>query len=113
MPAPPDSNATIAAERAEVVAQVASLERAFDEIVAGSELVSTDDEHDPEGATIAYERAQVSSLLDAARARLADLDEAAARLDAGTYGRCEQCDGAIGAARLEALPAATRCVTCA
>lgn len=109
----PDPTAQIEAERAEVVAQVASLERAFDEIVAGSELVSTDDEHDPEGATIAYERAQVSSLLDAARTRLTELDEAADRLDDGTYGRCEACDGPIGAARLEALPAATRCVTCA
>ena len=34
----------------------------------GSELVSTDDEHDPEGATIAYERAQASALLRQARA---------------------------------------------
>lgn len=113
MPAKPDPSAQIEAERAEIDAQITSLERAFDEIVAGSELVSTDDEHDPEGATVAYERAQVSSLLDAARARLTELDEAAARLTAGTYGRCERCDGPIGAGRLEALPATTRCVTCA
>ncbi len=113
MASEPDVTARLAAERAEVAAQVVSLQQAFDDIVAGSELVSTDDEHDPEGATIAYERAQVSSLLERARDRLADLDVATERLIAGTYGRCERCGAPIGDARLEALPAATRCVACA
>ena len=34
-------------------------------------------------------------------------------LEAGTYGTCAQCGGEIGAARLEARPASTRCVRCA
>jgi DnaK suppressor protein len=45
-------------------------------------------------------------------ARLVEVDAAVTRLDAGTYGRCEDCDGAIGQARLEAIPAASRCVAC-
>lgn len=113
MTSSPDAAAVIAAERSEVAAQVISLQQTFDDIVAASELVSTDDEHDPEGSTIAYERAQVSALLDRARTRLAELDEAVERFTAGTYGTCEACDGPIGEARLEALPAATRCVSCA
>ena len=113
MPASPDTAEVVAAERAATAAQVASLEQSFEDIVAASELVSTDDEHDPEGSTVAYERAQVSALLDRARTRLAELDEAVERIAAGTYGTCEVCEGPIGDARLEALPAATRCVSCA
>ncbi|MFT2691112.1 TraR/DksA family transcriptional regulator [Clavibacter zhangzhiyongii] len=45
-----------------------------------------------------------------ARARLADVDAAVARLDAGAYGRCEVCGEAIPAGRLEIRPAARRCV---
>ena len=113
MASQPDVTERLTAERAEVAAQAASLQQSFDDVVAGSELVSTDDEHDPEGATVAYERAQVSALLDRAHARLAELDEAMTRLTAGTYGCCEGCGEPIGDARLEALPAATHCVACA
>lgn len=113
MASPPDVGALLAAERSEVAAQVVSLQRTFDDVVAASELVATDDEHDPEGSTIAYERAQVSALLDRARTRLAELDEAVERFTAGTYGTCDVCEGPIGDARLEALPATTRCVACA
>ena len=113
MPAPPDIAEVVATERAAVAAQVASLEQSFEDVVEPSELVSTDDEHDPEGATIAYERAQVASLLESARRRLDELDAAQARVDAGTYGRCDECGGAIPPARLEALPATPWCVDCA
>ena len=34
------------------------------------------------------------------------------RLAQGEYGRCEDCDQAIGAGRLVALPFATRCLEC-
>ena len=44
--------------------------------------------------------------------RLSDIDAALARLDAGTYGRCLDCGGPIGRARLEAIPDAARCVVC-
>ena len=48
------------AEQERTARQIASLEAIVAAIVEGSELTSTDDEHDPEGATIAYERAQVN-----------------------------------------------------
>jgi RNA polymerase-binding transcription factor DksA len=100
-------------ERAVVLRRIAELERSFADIAASVDTANTDDEHDPEGATLAFERAQVVSLLDEARARLAALDDASARVTAGTYGVCEQCGGEIGAERLAALPDTRRCVDCA
>jgi DnaK suppressor protein len=93
--------------------QVESLRRSFDDIVAASEQVATDDEHDPEGHTIAWERQQVAALLEAAEVRLAELADASARLDAGDYGRCSRCGGPIAEPRLEAIPTTTTCVGCA
>ena len=75
--------------------------------------VATDDEHDPEGATIAFERAQLASLADQARNHLAELDEALDRLRQGRYGQCVQCGKPIGAERLAARPAARTCIACA
>lgn len=44
---------------------------------------------------------------------LEDIRAALARVDAGTYGRCATCGGAIPAARLELRPFAATCVPCA
>lgn len=99
--------------REQTMRQLASLDRDFDEIVHGSELVNTDDEHDPEGATVAFERAQVMALRASTRRRLDALDEALSRVDAGTYGVCVGCGRPIGAERLEAMPDAATCVACA
>jgi DnaK suppressor protein len=103
----------LVAERRRLVDQVAALTRDFDAIVESSELVSTDDEHDPDGSTVAFERQMVAGLLREARIQLDQVDAALARIRSGTYGRCATCGGEIGAARLEALPAATTCITCA
>jgi DnaK suppressor protein len=43
---------------------------------------------------------------------LADIERAQAKLADGTYGRCDECGGPIGDARLEALPWAWECVSC-
>lgn len=102
----------MAEERDRLEAQLASLARTFDELVAAADLEPPDDEHDPDGTT-AYERAQVASLIDAAKARLAELAEATARIDAGTFGRCAACGRPIGTERLDALPGTDRCVDCA
>lgn len=103
----------LAAERREAEQRLAELTGSFDDFVAASRDSNADDEHDPEGATIAYERAQVVALTHQVREHLAQIDAAFERLDAGTYGRCETCGGAIAEARLEARPTAVRCITCA
>ena len=94
-------------------AQLSALQRQHDEIVAASKDSNGDDEHDPEGATIAFEREQVVALLGLARRTRADIQRALDRQDGGAYGRCEQCSEPIGAERLEARPTARTCITCA
>jgi DnaK suppressor protein len=101
------------AERAAALAQIAALTREFDEVVAASRASNADDEHDPEGATIAFERQQVLALLEQAQRRLADVDAALARREAGGYGICENCGRPIGVERLAARPAARTCIDCA
>jgi RNA polymerase-binding transcription factor DksA len=82
-------------------------------IVDASTNANLDDEHDPEGATVAFEREQISALLERAQQRLADLDDALLRVARGSYGICEQCGEPIPAERLGAQPATRRCVACA
>ena len=95
------------------MARLAGLTGDFASIVEASRDSNADDEHDPEGATIAFERSQVSSLVEQARAHLAEVTAAEQRLRDGTYRVCEACRGPIGAGRLEARPVARTCVDCA
>jgi len=93
--------------------QVESLQRSVASIVEAAELTSTDDEHDPEGATIAYERAQAIALL---RQAIGDLDALAvvrAGLVSGEDVSCTDCGRPVGLERLAALPTARRCIGCA
>jgi RNA polymerase-binding protein DksA len=100
-------------ERAAARAQIDALTAEFDSVVAASKASNADDEHDPEGATIAFERQQVVALLDSARRRLADAEAALARREAGDYGVCESCGRPIAPERLAARPAARTCIDCA
>jgi RNA polymerase-binding transcription factor DksA len=96
-----------------MMAMVASLTQRLDGIKEASAWSTGDDEHDPEGVTVAFERAQVAGLLELARDELRELDLAEARIRGGTYGECLRCGRAIGSERLEALPAVRTCVDCA
>lgn len=100
-------------ERAAVLAQISALTAEFEAVVDASRASNADDEHDPEGATIAFERQQLAALLAAARRRLADVDAALARRAEGGYGVCESCGRPIAAERLAARPAARTCIGCA
>lgn len=103
----------IAHEQQRTRDRIAAHERDFADIVTSSAEAVRDDEHDPEGATIAYERAQVAALLAAARQQLADLQHAAQRLDEPDAGGCARCGRPIGYDRLLARPSTTSCVECA
>jgi RNA polymerase-binding transcription factor DksA len=105
--------ARLAEERAETERRIASLQREYDGVVEGARDSNIDDEHDPEGATIAFEREQLAALLEQARARLSEIEQAEHRLDAGTYGLCRQCGGPISDERLAARAAAQTCIECA
>lgn len=103
----------LAQRRREAEERLASLEGHFEDIVEATASSNVDDEHDPEGATLAYEREQVAALLRNTEEELAELAAARARLAEGTYGTCEVCGGPIAPARLEARPTARTCITCA
>jgi RNA polymerase-binding protein DksA len=101
------------AEREEALDRLASLTNDFEAVVAASLDSNADDEHDPEGATIAFERSQIGSLARQVQRHIAEIDAALTRLETGTYGACEDCGRAIGVGRLEARPAARTCIRCA
>ncbi len=108
-----DARARLEEERRSLLAAIARRDADVAGIVAAREGSNVDDEHDPEGATIAFERSQADHAADSARGRLAAVELALGRVDDGTYGVCEVCGEPIAEGRLEALPAATRCVRCA
>jgi DnaK suppressor protein len=54
----------------------------------------------------------LDSLNESEQAQVAEIDAALARIDAGTYGVCEDCHEPIGSPRLDAVPWARRCFTC-
>jgi DnaK suppressor protein len=101
------------AERAGALQRVAALEREFAGLAEAASAGGTDDEHDPEGATLAFERQHAAALLEQAREQVAAVDAALARLEAGRYGVCERCGQPIGDDRLAARPVARTCVRCA
>jgi RNA polymerase-binding transcription factor DksA len=113
VPKQEDAAELLAAERAGTLQRLSGLERELAGIIESSDAANTDDEHDPEGATIAFERQHTAALLGDARQRLAQIDAAMARLAGGSYGICERCGHRISAARLAARPVTTTCITCA
>ena len=108
-----DPRDALLAQRQAALARIGALQREFTDIVATAATANGDDEHDPEGATIAFEREHTAALAARAREHLADLDAALARLDAGRYGTCVRCGAPVSPARLEARPAAATCIACA
>ncbi len=105
--------AALTADRARARGRLAALTRDVDRIVADAVLTPPDDEHDPDGATVGFERAQLSHLRDAAVRQLAALDAVEDRLEQGMADTCETCGGAIPIERLVARPVTCRCVACA
>ena len=110
------ATATATTLQAGVTANLAA-ERALLEqharVVAASEGSNADDEHDPEGSTIAFERQQVAALLRQVRATGEQLQASLAALADGTYGTCLSCGRAIDPERLAARPQARTCIECA
>ena len=101
------------AESAETRERLAHLIEDYDAMVEASRGNNADDEHDPEGATIAFERSHVCALVRQAQLHAVEIDAAIGRLEVGAYGTCERCGGEIGAGRLEARPVARTCIQCA
>lgn len=106
-------DARLVAARADIEARIVGLTRQVAALAEEQALTTHDDEHDPEGVTIGFERAQLQGLLAGAHRDLEAVGRAEHRLADGTYGRCAGCGGAIPPERLDALPAVETCVACA
>jgi RNA polymerase-binding protein DksA len=70
------------------------------------------DNHLGDMATATFDRELDYTLEENAEAVLAAIDAALARIEAGTYGKCQNCGQDISPERLEAIPWATRCINC-
>jgi DnaK suppressor protein len=94
-------------------AELSRLEQDHASLVQASLSSNADDEHDPEGATIAFEREQLVSIMTRVRQTVTDLRQALSDLAEGTYGICASCGEPIDPARLEVRPQARLCIACA
>ncbi|MCU1587002.1 MAG: Zinc finger, DksA/TraR C4-type [Frankiales bacterium] len=82
------------------------LKALYAELVAAEAGSNADDEHDPEGTTLAFERQQLLAVIESYERKRADMQR-------GTTGICEVCGNPIGPERLEARPYARTCIDCA
>jgi RNA polymerase-binding protein DksA len=102
---PPDAALALEQERQVLVSQLDELD------VEGEN--HDFDENFADSAKVAAEQGETRALAGSLRDQLDDVDRALAKLDAGTYGVCENCQQPIGEARLEAMPATRFCINCA
>jgi len=107
----------LAEVRTELQDQATQLRGEIDDAESVSAAVQRDasgegsgDEADAGSKT--FEREHEMSLANNSRDLLQQVQRALARIDAGTYGRCESCGNAIPKPRLQAFPRATLCVSC-
>ena len=66
-----------------------------------------------DSSQVTAERGEAEALATTLRETLTEVEHALAKLEAGTYGTCENCGKPIAEARLEAMPAARFCIDCA
>ena len=78
----------------------------------GANQDSADEDGFGEGDTLNVERDRLLVVASEAKERVAEIDAALGRVEAGTYGVCEACGKPIATARLEVVPEATLCVNC-
>jgi DnaK suppressor protein len=97
----------LTAERDELLAQALGLEEAADVSATGE--VGFDEEYADAG-TVTFERERDLSLSQNARDLVEKIERALARMDRGTYGRCQACGQPIEPERLDALPYAAYCL---
>jgi RNA polymerase-binding transcription factor DksA len=108
-----DWHALIEDRLAQADAQRSALLVAIEEMRKARQLTFSDDEHDPDGSTVALDQARDAALLDRVETTVTEFAAARERLADGSFGRCERCGRRIPEARLEARPEARRCVACA
>ena len=71
------------------------------------------DEGFADSGQVTAERGEVDAIAGNLSETLAEIEAALVKLEDGSYGKCEDCGQAIPPARLEAMPSARFCITCA
>ncbi len=101
------------ADRRRLQYLVESLEASFADLTEAADASPPDDEHDPEGHTIAFERSRLSGQRETYLRNIAELTAAELRLDDARSALCDECGAPIPLERRLAVPTTTRCVDCA
>ena len=114
----PARRAQLTAEHEHLMAQLSHIGRAPRDVVAGTPADREGgelefDEGFADSGQVTAERGEVDALAQSLLETLREVDDALAKFEAGTYGKCETCGEQIGEARLEAMPSARLCMTCA
>lgn len=106
--------AELTARRAAYREQLERLSAAVDELALAGEAPDLGDEQGfAEADSLHVERDRAQTLAAQAQEQIEAVDAALRRLDAGAYGACRSCRRPIPVVRLEAVPEATQCVSCA
>lgn len=101
---------TPASNRNRFEAERALLLRRIDALTAGGEIELDFDDDFSDRGQVASEQGENAALADTFRTQLNKVEHALSRITDGTYGTCAVCGQAIAEARLEALPATSRCI---
>ena len=106
-----DLRAHLLEEQAELRSQLAELESStFSEAQSDLTGETAFDEEYADSGTNTFERERDLSLENNVRDLLEKIDKALARMDEGTFGRCERCGKPIEKARIKALPYVSLCI---
>lgn len=108
-----DAERVLRAQLADRLADAEALNASLADVRSARSDGTADDEHDPEGSTLSSDWSQMEGLSRSTRDRIAEIERALRRIQDGSYGTCLSCAAPIPPARLEARPAAERCVACA
>ena len=90
-------------ERARLLGQVEGLEQ-------GTGSSPDFDDNFADSGQVAAEQGENKSLAAQLRTELDEVERALAKLDDGSYGKCETCGQPIAEPRLEAMPATRYCI---
>ena len=107
------NDAVTSEARAQLEREQADLRHQLAELGHGAEGGLTYDPNFADSSQVTAERGEADALAAKLLETLAEVDDALAKLDEGTYGTCEQCGKEIAPARLDAKPAARLCIDCA
>ncbi|MFD4529242.1 TraR/DksA family transcriptional regulator [Streptomyces sp. NPDC058470] len=105
-----EARAELQSEALRLSSEISSSEEALAGLMRDSGDGAGDDQADTGTKNITRESEM--ALNANAREMLEQTQRALERLEAGTYGLCENCGNAIGKARMQAFPRATLCVEC-